>query len=92
MQVMSNGRVRRTEEEWRTLVARWKKSAVGARVFCRKESVQLSSFLRWRQRLQESPTQPEFVPIVSIPPSATTTSSWAIEVRLPHGVKLELRG
>ncbi len=92
MQVMANGRIRRTEEEWRTLLARWKKSGIGAREFCRKESVQLSSFLRWQQRLQESPARSEFVPVVSIPPLATETPSWTVEVTLPNGAKLELRG
>lgn len=92
MQVMANGRVRRTEEEWRTLLARWKKSGVGAREFCRKESVKLSSFLRWQQRLQGSGDATEFVPVIPIPSSATATAGWAVEVRLPHGVTLELRG
>lgn len=92
MQVMANGRVRRTEEEWRTLLARWKRSGIGAREFCRKESIQLSSFVRWQQRLQESPAQSAFVPVVSIPPSATLATSWTVEVTLPNGAKLELRG
>ncbi|MBM3288374.1 MAG: hypothetical protein FJY88_13670 [Candidatus Eisenbacteria bacterium] len=92
MQVMANGRVRRTEEEWRTLLGRWKKSGVGPREFCRKESVQLSSFLRWQQRLQGSPAQSDFAPVVSIPPLETRTSSWMLGVTLPNGVTLELRG
>ncbi len=41
MQLMSNGRVRRTDIEWRVILARWKKSGLSPVEFCKKQDIRL---------------------------------------------------
>jgi hypothetical protein len=89
MQVMSNGRVRRTTEEWREILSRWERSGQSPREFCRKQEVQFSSFQRWHQRLDGSPRSSDFVALTPAPPSV---SSWTLEVTLPNGRKLHFQG
>lgn len=89
MKLMSNGKVRRTSEEWREILAQWKTSGVSAREFCRKQELQLSSFHRWQQKLNEASGQDDFVTVATAPPPS---SSWALEITLPNGCKLHLQG
>lgn len=88
MKVMSNGKVRRTEREWREILSRWEKSGVSPRDFCRKQELQLSSFERWRQKLNSSAPD-EFVAVTTASPSIST---WMLEVTLPNGSKLRFQG
>jgi len=92
MQALSNGRVRRTEEEWRELIARFRKSGLGAREYCRKERLKLSSLQRWQARLKDLGVRQDFVTVV--PPSASTRPShaWTVEVTLPDGTRLRFQG
>jgi putative transposase len=97
MQVMSNGRVRRSESEWRELIARWGKSGVSAREFCQKQDVQVSSFHRWQQRLRETKrndpaTTPDFIPVTGGSLSITAASSWSLEIALPNGATVRFQG
>jgi hypothetical protein len=97
MQVMSNGKIRRTEKEWQEILSQWRKSALTAREFCRKESIQPTSFQRWQQRLSESSIRAEFVPVVASAtvtstPTTSATSTWTVEVTLPNGVQLRFQG
>jgi hypothetical protein len=92
MQVAANGRVRRSEEEWKELLSRWGKSGTSAREFCRKEGLQFSSLLRWQRRLSGSRSESQFVSVVAVPPPASSPSSWTMEVTLPNGAKLRFQG
>jgi hypothetical protein len=97
MQVMSNGRVRRSERERQEILARWAKSGVSAREFCRKEEIQFSSFQRWQQKLNGSPAsippREDFVPVNGLlRPSPPGPSPWSLEVTLPNGVALRFQG
>ena len=88
MQVMSNGR---------EILARWAKSGVNTREFCRKEGIQFSSFQRWQQKLKGSrepiPAGEEFVPVNGLElPSSPRPSPWSLEVTLPNGVALRFQG
>ena len=89
MQVTSNGKVRRSAGEWSEVFSRWERSGLTPRGFCRKEKIQLSSFRRWRQKLNDSPTGDDFVAVTAAPPS---TSSWSLEVTLPDGTTLRFQG
>ena len=51
MRVLSDGRVRRVESEWRALVARFESSGLSEAGFCRKAKVSRQSFRLWRKRL-----------------------------------------
>ena len=90
MQVMSNGRVRRSAAEWRELLARWKKSGLSPRGFCRKEGIQPASFQRWQRKLEVVAERESFVPVISR--EAVAPSSWSLEILLPDGCRLHFRG
>ena len=51
MQVLSDGRVRRTESEWRAIVARFESSGQSELGFCQKAKLSRMSFRVWRKRL-----------------------------------------
>jgi hypothetical protein len=89
MKLMSNGKVRRTADEWREILTQWKKSGLRPTEFCRKHELQLSSFQRWQQKLNESSRSDDFVTVATAP---LPTSSWALEITLPNGCKLHFQG
>lgn len=92
MRVMSNGRVRRTEGEWRELVSRFRKSGLSAREFCRKERLKISSLQRWQARLKESGVRQDFVTVIPAAAPMGSSRSWAVEVTLPDGTRLRFQG
>jgi len=92
MRVMSNGRVRRTEDEWRNLVSRFRKSGMSAREFCRKERLKVSSLQRWRGRLEEAGVRQDFVAVVPATVPIGSSRSWVVEVTLPDGSRLRFQG
>lgn len=89
MKVMSNGKIRRTREEWREILTQWEKSGLGVGEFCRKQEIQLSSFQRWQQKLNGSSGKDAFVALTPAPQPA---SLWSLEVTLPNGGKLHFQG
>ena len=95
MQVLSNGRVRRTEAEWKEIVARWEKSGLKPRPFCRREQIQLSSFLRWQRKGQAgapaAALSEEFVQVTVPVSKPSSDSSWVLEITLPNGCELRFR-
>jgi hypothetical protein len=85
-------RERRSQAQWVEVFRRFRASGQGARAFCRREGLALSSFQRWRQRLGTG-SAPEFVELVSAPASKSSlTTSWSLDVALPNGVQLHFRG
>ena len=91
MQVMSNGRVRRSEGEWKEIVSGWRKSGLKARPFCRREQIELSSFLRWQRKLDASRDGNSFVPVTTTS-SSSPSSPWTLEITLPNGCELRFQG
>jgi hypothetical protein len=89
MQVLSNGRCKRTENEWRQIQARFRKSGQSGRDFCRKEGLHLASFHRWRRRLDGSPAAGDFVTVTATPAASPT---WTLEVILPDIGTLRFQG
>ena len=47
----ASGGNRRSEGEWRALLARFAESGMGVEPFCRSESISGASFYRWRTRM-----------------------------------------
>jgi len=90
LKVMSNGRVRRSSDEWRDLVSRCAASGVGLREFCRKEKVNLTSLQRWQKRLAQSKQPTEFIDVT--PAVQDSVSPWAVELEFSSGTILRLRG
>lgn len=93
MQVLADGRVRRTEAEWRSLFERFEKSGLSLVAFCRRTKLSRNSFLKWRRRLAGAPRPaPAFVEWVA-PPSAKAEAveecgAGEFELSLPGGVVL----
>jgi hypothetical protein len=92
MQVLSNGRVRGSEGEWREFFSRWKKSGLSVREFCRQEDLRVSSFQRWQQRLRGSSARADFVRVLPAPSPAPSAATWTVEVTLPDGSRLRFQG
>lgn len=90
MSTRGQRRARRGAKEWRAILQRFEGAGQGTRAFCRREGVALSSFQRWRQRL-DRPAAAPFVELVAAPASAPPVA-WALEVSLPNGTTLRFRG
>jgi transposase-like protein len=52
--VAGGKRVRRSEQEWRALLARFEHSAMTVSAFCRREGICAASLYRWRRLLGEA--------------------------------------
>ena len=90
MRVTRNGKVWRSEAEWRTICARFVQSGLGPQEFCQRESIAVGSFRKWYQRCSQKGALSEaFVELVAPP---VPREPWAVEVELPSGVRLRLRG
>ena len=98
MRVLADGRVLRTEAEWRGLVERFEQSGVSAAVFCRHAKLPRSSFVKWRRILgrsakaeRSSRRSPAFVEWIASPSVQTEVAKERVaggelELTLPGGV------
>ena len=95
MQVLADGRVRRSAAEWRRVFEKCEASGLSALAFCRQEKIPRSTFTRWQQRLRVAPSPPEAARFVELPLGATgedaLLSSAVLELSLPGGVVLRWR-
>lgn len=92
MRRRSGRRVRRNEQQWAEILGRFEKSGLSSREFCRREGLAVSSLQRWRRRIGPA-VQAEFVELVPAPsPASSSETGWALELSLPNGVCLRLRG
>lgn len=85
-------RKRRGEREWAEILRRYESSGVGQRAFCAREGVAPSSLQRWRARQGKSSSR-RFIDLT--PPTSslrTDDQSWSLELSLPSGVTIRLRG
>ena len=90
MRVTSSGKIRRSAAEWRTICERFVQSRLGPKEFCQREAIALGTFKKWYPRYTESGAQPgAFVELVS---PAVSREPWAVELELPNGARLRLRG
>jgi hypothetical protein len=97
MRVLADGRVRRTEAEWRAVLERFEKSGLSLSAFCRRAKLPRGSVVKWRRRLAQRPSAaPAFVEWVAPPIAGTGTETAAVragelELSLPGGVVLRWR-
>ncbi len=98
MRVLADGRVRRTEAEWRKIVERFEKSDLSVSAFCRRAKLPRNSFTKWRERLAGSPSpSPAFVEWIAPAGAAEPEAEEApargaeLELSLPGGVVLRWR-
>ena len=90
MQQRSEGRVRRTEAEWREVLSRFEQSGLGVDAFCGREKIAPSSFHRWQRKLAGGIGTDAFVAVTSAP--TPRPSAWRLVVSLPNGTELRLEG
>ena len=73
---------------WRQVLARWRRSGLSVRVFCRAEGVNEPQFYWWRRKLSEGKPKepsPAFVPVHVLPEPAGEPATRGIEVVLANG-------
>jgi len=90
MQMTSNGQVQRSAAEWSTIIARYRQSGLGSQQFCEQEGLTLRTFEKWYGRMRRSETSKGRLMEVKSP--LGTAGPWAVEVALPTGVRLRVRG
>lgn len=93
MQVMSNGRVKRSASEWREIIERCERSGLSRQAFCSKNKIAKASFDKWKGRLSKRPDSlaSSFVeiPVLSDDStSAAVTTRGEFEMVFPGGVVL----
>jgi len=100
MRVQSNGKVRRTKEEWAKILARFEESGLSAAAFCRREKISKNTFSKWHGRMETKRSTRSAAPFVELIPPATqpasiieasTSASGEFELSLPGGVVLRWR-
>jgi len=90
MQVHTNGHVQRSAVEWSSLIAQYRQSGLGMKAFCSQEGLTLRTFENWYRRVRRSETgKGQFV---EVPAPRTVATPWTVEVELPNGVRLRVRG
>lgn len=95
---MAKGQQRDPKREafWRSVFARFAKSGLSIRAFCRREKVTEPAFYAWRREIhdrdQEPRPTPAFVPVVASDrsPETDARASEGIRVELPGGRILHL--
>ena len=94
MRVLADGRVRRTESEWRSIVTRYERSGLSESVFCQRSKLSRNTFLKWRRRFSKvAGTAPAFVewmgPLEAAEQAPARVGEF--ELTLPGGVVLRWR-
>jgi len=87
MRILSDGRIRRTEPEWKEIIDRFGKSGLPIAEFCEKEEISRSAFASWKKKLgavRKKP--PSFVEVTG----AVTRTSSAAPVTSPPMTSFEL--
>ena len=93
--LVRQSRVRRSASEWQDIFQQFSHSGQTQEIFCAEQSIALSTFNRWRQRLN-GPTEltideaASFIELSSCdkPPS---TTPWDVELQLGSEIILRLR-
>jgi len=98
MQVLADGRVRRSAGEWEKIIERHRKSRLSIAAFCEKEEISRSAFSTWNRQLKGGQrTRPAFVELARpakksvVPPSAVPHET-SFELAFPGGVTLRWKG
>ena len=91
-------RIRRSEDEWRELFARFERGGQTREHFCADQGLALSTFSRWRQRMRAQgredakvSSEAVFVELSSSDAPGTVASPWDVELQLGGGVFLRLK-
>jgi hypothetical protein len=89
MKISSNGKIRRSEEEWQEIFSRFRESGMTEAAFCRQEKIAKSSFSKRKAASRVQRRKPAFVELT--PPSRAVAASVAeceMILTLPGGTTL----
>ncbi len=90
MRGTANGHRRRSAAEWRGIIERYRQSGLGINEFCGQEGITVGTFEVWYRRYCRAEHRPgQFVEVQPLP---ALGGPWAVEVELPNGVRLRVRG
>ncbi len=91
-------RIRRSAEQWRSLIDDQASSGLSQVAFCKREKIAPSSFAKWKRKLSTPGSKrqeltPDLTPWIDLGPlgSQPKPSAWDIELDLGGGVCLRLR-
>jgi len=90
MQVKANGHRRRSAAEWRGIIERYRQSGMGINEFCAEEGIRVGTFELWYRRTRSA--EHGKGQLIALSPLTPAAGPWAVEVELPSGVRLRLRG
>jgi hypothetical protein len=90
MQLNSNGYVQRSAAQWSEILVRYRQSGLRSRDFCAGEGLVLRTFEKWERRLRRKEERKG--QFVEVPTPQAGSGPWAVEVELPNGVRLRVRG
>lgn len=90
MRVTANGKVWRSASEWRAICERFAQSGLGVAEFCAREKLAVSSFQKWYERSQRG--EEKKGRFIELPLGPAGSGRWEVEVDLPNGARLRLRG
>lgn len=89
---LSNGKVRRSAEEWRAIFSKYESSGLSRDAFCRREKLSPTSFGNWRRRLEREQRSSGEVEFVELSSGESAAKQCELEVSFPGGVVLRIRG
>lgn len=88
---------RRSQNEWRSLLARYDGSGLGVAEFCRREAISAASFYRWRKPLSDgfsggdgSDTTAAFVDLGVLNSASSPRPRLDLKLELGEGLILHL--
>jgi hypothetical protein len=91
-------RIRRSEDEWRELFARFEHGGQSREQFCADRGLAVSTFSRWRQRMRplgradaKLSSEAVFVELSSTDAPDAVASPWDVELQLGKGMFLRFR-
>ena len=75
---------------WRKRIAEQQRGGMSAAEYCRKHELSRGTFLRWRQRLERAPGEPELVEVRRQPlmEGSDNQSHRSLDIRLSNGVQI----
>jgi hypothetical protein len=90
MQVTAKGHVQRSATEWRGISERYRQSGMGMRECCVQAGLPLRTFADWyRPQRRAERGKGQFGEGKS---PGVRAGPWAVEVEVPNGVRLRVRG
>ena len=89
-------KIRRSSEEWQTIINQQQASGLSAPQFCKERSISYPSFNAWKRRLttekqlnsdSQDSISSDFIDLSQL---STSQNGWRITLKLGNGVELEL--